>query len=151
MTISLLDAFKTLRHGNIDVPENMAYPLLVWASNDDRNLAVCKKVNSSLFFSSARMNLALLSLGRRDTGFVRYPKLPKAEADKHDEARKDFVKGVLGWSEREYAVQSQFVDVQELAVRAGLSNEERRKLGLEKLKLVVPPMKRAMKGWGSYG
>lgn len=151
MTLTLLDAFKCLRHGNIDVPDNMQYPLLVWLSGDERNLALCKKVNQSLFFSSARMNLALMSLGRKDSGFTRYPKAVKGEIGKYDEARKDFIKASLGWSEREYNMQHGFVDMDDLAARAGLSNEERKKLGLEKLKLSVPPMKKAMKGWGTYG
>lgn len=136
----MLESFKNLRSGNINlVDNNKLFPLLRWCSGSKQDLTWCNTVNKYLFLVDNEIIKGLLYIGLTDKNiFIKYPKPTKEKEDKKFELQKDLAKRFYFWSEQECQrnlCNFAYMDWNEVAIALGCDTKERKLLGLTEIKI----------------
>ena len=138
----MLEAMKRLQQMKIeDGDENFIYPLMKWASSDERNIDIVNFINERFFYCDKRILVKCLSLGLKYRGYMKYPKPNKFDNEKFNIIvnllkRKYFLSNSDIESARKVIINmiNDKNELEKLANDFGLDNKERKKLGLKSLK-----------------
>ena len=133
--MNITDEFKTLwKNKAPDV--NMLLPLLRWCSGYEKNIEETQRINKMFTKVNKHILNRKLALTNKLTHFIPFPKIPK-----EDEKIKFFYRDLAkyyGWTPKELNKNLKGIDVEkmkeEIAIKFGYSNFERKKIGIRKIK-----------------
>jgi len=149
----MLNAIKRVHNQNMLKDDyKMLYPLMIWSSGNEKNFEIASKVNRMFFTCDSRILINVLSIGLKYRGFTPYMKAKKFDATKYDIVlnllKKKYYLGtndVIGIRKYVEHLTKDKVELNKLANEFGLDNKERKKLGLDTLKMDKTKMKKIEK------
>ncbi|MFW6025480.1 MAG: hypothetical protein ACOCRX_03990 [Candidatus Woesearchaeota archaeon] len=139
----MIDDLKNLQAKNLYyIDSNKLFPLMRWNSGDVTNLKLCKNINRDFMFVDKNILLGYFAYNLKPVSYVKYPK-PKTYNDK----KLDLICNIL---QQHYKYGQNDIDVmkpllikllnnneqlEKFARNFGLSNNDRKLLGLNEIKV----------------
>jgi hypothetical protein len=132
---NLLDDWKALGQKDINaINPSSAFPLLRWASGNEKNLLACEKINEYFFRVPNTFVISML-VANCKTGFYKYPKKTKLEEDERGELIQKYICKIYNWSKLEYRKNKKIINeenaIELIKNSCGLDKKECRILGVE--------------------